>query len=191
MLARLEGQLGGSRRPCYAPPDAPDSRDGPTLAVKHLGFEARCQGTPAGSTRGAGKRPLGGVRSRPPDREYSRKGHTRCLFLRRPAGPFAVYEKEDFLAPNGELVAVIEALLQGWGGHLPFERYRQNTACVRDMVVCTHGSRDVCCGKFGHPVYDTLRRRYDAARWKVRVWRSSHIGGHRFVPTLIDYPEAR
>ena len=22
-----------------------------------------------------------------PDREYSRKGHTRCLFLRRPAGP--------------------------------------------------------------------------------------------------------
>ncbi len=126
-----------------------------------------------------------------PDREYSRKGHTRCLFLRRPAGPFAVYEKEDFLVPNGELVAAVEALLQGWGGHSPFERYRQDTACVRDIVVCTHGSRDVCCGKFGYPVYDTLRRRYDAARWKVRVWRSSHIGGHRFAPTLIDYPEAR
>ena len=28
-------------------------------------------------------------------------------------------------------------------------------------------------------------------RGKIRVWRSSHIGGHRFAPTLIDYPEAR
>jgi hypothetical protein len=125
-----------------------------------------------------------------PDREYSRKGHTRALYLRRPAGPFAVYEKEDFLVPDGELVAAVEALLHGMGGLSRFERYRQDTALVRDIVVCTHGSRDVCCGRFGYPVYDTLRRRY-VARGKIRVWRSSHIGGHRFAPTLIDYPEAR
>jgi hypothetical protein len=25
----------------------------------------------------------------------------------------------------------------------------------------------------------------------VRIWRSSHIGGHRFAPTIIDLPEAR
>ena len=92
--------------------------------------------------------------------------------------------------PNGELVAAVEALLHGMGGLSHFERYRQDTALVRDIVVCTHGSRDVCCGRFGYQVYDILRRRY-MVRGKIRVWRSSHIGGHRFAPTLIDYPEAR
>jgi hypothetical protein len=91
--------------------------------------------------------------------------------------------------PDGELVAA-EALLHGMGGLSHFERYRQDTALVRDIVVCTHGSRDVCCGRFGYQVYDILRRRY-MVRGKIRVWRSSHIGGHRFAPTLIDYPEAR
>ena len=92
--------------------------------------------------------------------------------------------------PNGELVAAVEALLHGIGGLSHFERYRQDTALVRDIVVCTHGSRDVCCGRFGYQVYDILRRRY-MVRGKIRVWRSSHIGGYRFAATLIDYPEAR
>jgi hypothetical protein len=26
---------------------------------------------------------------------------------------------------------------------------------------------------------------------QLRVWRTSHIGGHRFAPTLIDFPEGR
>jgi hypothetical protein len=125
-----------------------------------------------------------------PDREYSRNGHTRLLFLRRPSGPFAAYEKQDFLVPNDELVAAVGALLEVAGGLACSERYRQETGRVRDLLVCTHGSRDVCCGKFGYPVYDLLRRRH-AARGELRVWRTSHIGGHRFAPTMIDYPEGR
>ena len=125
-----------------------------------------------------------------PDREYSRRGHTRVLYLRRPSEPFAVFEKEDFLVPDGELVAAVEALLRGPGRSSTLDRYRQETVGVRDVVVCTHGSRDVCCGKFGYPVYDLLRRRHARSGW-LRVWRSSHIGGHRFAPTMIDYPEAR
>ena len=125
-----------------------------------------------------------------PDREYSRRGYTRVLFLRKPSGPFDVFEKEDFLVPDGELVAAVEALLRGPGGSSTLGRFRQETAGVRDVVVCTHGSRDVCCGKYGYPVYDLLRRRH-ARSGRLRVWRSSHIGGHRFAPTMIDYPEAR
>jgi hypothetical protein len=125
-----------------------------------------------------------------PDREYSRNGHTRVLYLRRPSGPFAAYEKDDFLVPDDEVVAAVGALLEGPGGTVRFERYRQETAHVRDVLVCTHGSRDVCCGKFGYPVYDLLRRRH-AARGELRVWRTTHMGGHRFAPTMIDYPEGR
>ena len=125
-----------------------------------------------------------------PDREYSRNGHTRFLFLGRPSVPFAAYEKQDFLVPDGEIVAAVGALLEGSGGLTRFEKYRQETAHVRDILVCTHGGRDVCCGKFGYPVYDLLRRRHSVPG-ELRVWRTSHIGGHRFAPTMIDYPEGR
>ena len=39
-----------------------------------------------------------------PDREYSREGHTRLIFWRRPPGPFAAYGKDDLLVPDGEVV---------------------------------------------------------------------------------------
>jgi hypothetical protein len=133
---------------------------------------------------------LGKLTALLPDRAYSREGHTRLLLWRRPPGPFAAYEKDDLLVPDGEVVPAVEALL-GEPDELPrFGRYRQDTGRVREVVVCTHGSRDVCCGKFGYPVYDLLRRRY-AAPGRLRVWRTSHIGGHRFAPTLLDFPEGR
>jgi hypothetical protein len=54
---------------------------------------------------------------------------------------------------------------------------------VTDVLVCTHGTRDSCCG--------SLRTRL----WKaadgnhVRVWRTSHTGGHRFAPTAVTFPD--
>ena len=125
-----------------------------------------------------------------PDPEYSREGHTRFLHFRRPPGPFARYEKDDFLVPDDDLVPVLEALFAGPGELARFERYRQETSPVREIMVCTHGGRDACCGKFGYPFYRALRQRYASPR-NLRVWRSSHIGGHRFAPTLLDLPEGR
>ena len=133
---------------------------------------------------------LGKLTALLPDREYSRAGHTRLLFWRRPPDPFAAYEKDDLLVPEGEVVLAVEALLAGPDGTSSLAHYRQDTGSVREVVVCTHGSRDVCCGKFGYPVYDLLRRRH-AARGRLRVWRTSHIGGHRFSPTLLELPEGR
>ncbi|MGF1470342.1 MAG: sucrase ferredoxin [Rubrobacteraceae bacterium] len=135
----------------------------------------------------AGK--LGGATALLPDPEYSRTGHTRLLFFERPAGPFAAYDKREHLLPDSELLPFLEAL--AGPGDLPrFERYRQDTSRVRDILVCTHGARDACCGKFGYPIYETLRGEY-AVPDKLHVWRTSHIGGHRFAPTLIDFPEGR
>ena len=148
------------------------------------------EGLPEVLEAASGRGLIGKLTGLLPDREYSRAGHTRLLFWRRPSGPFAAYEKEDLLVPDDEVVPVVEALLGGPGGISRFARYRQETGGVREILVCTHGSRDVCCGKFGYPVYDLLRRRH-AARGKLRVWRTSHIGGHRFAPTLIDFPEGR
>lgn len=53
------------------------------------------------------------------------------------------------------------------------------------FLVCTNGKRDQCCAKFGIPIYETLLETVD----KAQVWQCSHLGGHRFAPTLIALPQ--
>jgi hypothetical protein len=54
---------------------------------------------------------------------------------------------------------------------------------VTDVLVCTHGTRDTCCGSLGTRLWR------DARAADVRVWRTSHTGGHRFAPTAITFPD--
>jgi hypothetical protein len=127
-----------------------------------------------------------------PDPVYSREGYARALYLHKPPGPFVAYDKSEYAVPEGEVVPLVEALAEGPDGLSRFERYEEDTSRVRDILVCTHGSHDACCGKFGYPVYETLRYGYaGASKRQLRVWRTSHLGGHRFAPTLIDFPEGR
>lgn len=127
-----------------------------------------------------------------PDAEYSRPGHTRAILLYRPDGPFAVYDREEFLVPDDRLGPLVAALFLRPAELPRFAPWRQGGAGVRDLLVCTHGTKDACCGKFGYPLYRTLHDRYaPAAGGRLRVWRASHIGGHRFAPTLVDFPEGR
>lgn len=127
-----------------------------------------------------------------PDPEYSVEGHTRVLLYRRPRGPVARFERSEYLLPDGRLVSFAEALSGGLGKLEEFEAYREPDGPEsRDLLVCTHGANDVCCGKFGYPVYERLRRHAAESNGSLRVWRTSHIGGHRFAATMIDFPEGR
>jgi hypothetical protein len=54
------------------------------------------------------------------------------------------------------------------------------------VMVCTHVRRDVCCGTYGVPVYNALRRHLP----HELLWRSSHQGGHRFAANVLALPEA-
>ena len=124
-----------------------------------------------------------------PDPKYSVEGHARLLFLRRPQGPSAGYARSEYLVPDDVAGKAAAALVAEPNGTERFDRYRQDGAAPRDILVCTHGSRDACCAKFGWSIYRRLRNRYgDAPDGNVRVWRVSHTGGHRFAPTLIDLP---
>lgn len=51
------------------------------------------------------------------------------------------------------------------------------------FFVCTNGTRDVCCSKFGLPVYQSLNEIAGE-----NAWQCSHIGGHRFAPTMLVFP---
>jgi hypothetical protein len=56
-----------------------------------------------------------------------------------------------------------------------------------EVLVCGHGRRDPCCGRWGTLLHLELEALGSAAR----VRRCSHTGGHRFAPTAITLPDGR
>jgi hypothetical protein len=51
-------------------------------------------------------------------------------------------------------------------------------------LVCTNARRDRCCGVFGAALYRPL-----SALLPGQVWQTTHLGGHRFAPTLLTVPD--
>ena len=97
----------------------------------------------------------------------------------QPDGFFAGFVRRE--APVGtDLTATVSSLLD-WTAPHP-------TGTGRDLLVCTHGRRDVCCGSLGTGLSMQLDRA--ALPPDVRRWRTSHTGGHRFAPTFVVLPEA-
>jgi len=50
--------------------------------------------------------------------------------------------------------------------------------------VCSDGLRDTCCGQFGGALYMKMQGMTNPQR----VWQSTHLGGHRFAPTMLVLP---
>ena len=50
-------------------------------------------------------------------------------------------------------------------------------------LVCIHGGRDACCARSGAPTAIALEKVAPG-----RVWRSSHLGGHRFAAVVVTLP---
>ncbi|MCC2671260.1 MAG: hypothetical protein K0Q72_3731, partial [Armatimonadetes bacterium] len=50
-------------------------------------------------------------------------------------------------------------------------------------LICTHGTHDRCCAKFGFPIYRYLEQQEPEC-----VWQSSHVGGDRFAANLVCLP---
>ena len=77
-----------------------------------------------------------------------------------------------------DLSSAVQQLLAGGGAALP----------GKDLLVCSHGRRDVCCGSSGTDLAVELARK--ELPGGARLHRTSHTGGHRFAPTFIVLPEA-
>lgn len=54
-----------------------------------------------------------------------------------------------------------------------------------EVLLCTHGRRDACCGSLGTALWKGYAARGEQS---VPVRRSSHLGGHRFAPTALLLP---
>jgi hypothetical protein len=132
-----------------------------------------------------------GYRHRPlmvaPDPAYSRRGYRRVMFYARQPGLFARFTKTEYLVPEAEVGALVWVLYEAHDELPRFEEFRDSAQdATRDLLVCTHGTVDAACAKFGYPLYNTLRQGYVDDH--LRVWRVSHFGGHVFAPTMMDMP---
>ena len=65
------------------------------------------------------------------------------------------------------------------------EQHRQHRVSAAHYFVCTNGNRDLCCARYGLPVYAALRERLGD-----RVWQTTHLGGHRFASNVLVLPDA-
>lgn len=74
----------------------------------------------------------------------------------------------------------VEALL---GGDLPVG-LQPMAAGDHVYLVCTNGRRDPCCARYGRQAVSALLKRHPG-----RVWETSHLGGHRFAPTVLRLPD--
>jgi hypothetical protein len=118
-----------------------------------------------------------------------KKDETTLLIYQKKPGIGNGYRQQEFRLENIEKAATtIRKWL--WRRHSDCEL---ETPKKRDILICTHGSHDKCCARYGNPFYFHLRDTLipNLGLENIRVWRSSHFGGHRFAPTMIDLPEGR
>ena len=120
--------------------------------------------------------------------ESHKVAQTTLLIYQKQKGLTQGYQKYEFKLANIDRVAgFVKKFL--WGSIPEYERERSIT---RDILVCTHGSHDKCCARYGNSFYFYAQNTIDHLDLEnVRIWRSSHFGGHRFAPTMIDFPEGR
>lgn len=89
----------------------------------------------------------------------------------------------DWLVPAADVPEVLEALVHG----IDVSAAADVTDAPPEILVCSHGTRDRCCGGPGTRLAVEVR----AALPEVRVRRTSHLGGHRYAPTALTLPDGR
>lgn len=84
----------------------------------------------------------------------------------------------------GRLLDIDLAAL-GRGDHHTFDTALHGTPHTGDplALVCTNGKRDRCCALLGRPLAAEL-----SASGVDGVWEVTHLGGHRFSPTVLVLP---
>ena len=114
--------------------------------------------------------------------------NTTLLIYQRQENLSHGYRQQELKLPNIEQVA---PAVRKWLSGRSCE-YEIATSVTRDILVCTHGSHDLCCARYGNPFYFYANATISNLDFNnIRLWKSSHFGGHRFAPTAIDLPEGR
>lgn len=97
--------------------------------------------------------------------------------------PFRGYDRTETVVETNALAPLLHALARS--GPQAIEEPAEIDPNTHDLLICTHGTRDRCCGQLGTRLHAEVSPTMPA---HVRTWRTSHTGGHRFAPTAIHFP---
>ena len=127
-----------------------------------------------------------------PDKDYITEGLFRVLLFIRNIedSKFSKFEKMEFDIPEEKLGEFLIGLTDSNESYLNDYMLKPNK--TRDLFVCIHASRDICCGVAGVPIYKSLKEKFNDYNISLtRVWRMSHLGGHKYAPNVLDMPSGR
>jgi hypothetical protein len=115
-------------------------------------------------------------------------GETQVLIFHQQTAPSSGYTRSAFqLAQITDVAPFLDRYLA-----MPESRPLQPIEPMQDFLICTHGSHDTCCARYGKPFFhQALGIVAELGLNDVHVWQVSHIGGHRFAPTAIAFPDGR
>lgn len=102
----------------------------------------------------------------------------RFFIVRSKEAAPALYEFE--LAAYEELLALDLATVAAGDGSTSDHKRAEPL-----FLVCTNGTRDKCCAKFGVPLFNSLLETQAES-----AWQSTHIGGHRYAPNVLFLPHS-
>jgi hypothetical protein len=116
---------------------------------------------------------------RRPGRHADQHGSSRHRVYVAHTAPGASWVRTAETADPAELTALDFTAL-GAGAHTGFGSAYDGAPLA---LVCTNGKRDRCCAVYGRPLAAEL-----AASGGSEVWEVTHLGGHRFAPTMLVLP---
>lgn len=107
--------------------------------------------------------------------EASAGGYAFYVAVAREVAPllyaFRLPSYEDLLTLD---IAAVAAADPAYASHVSAEKL---------YLVCSNGERDACCGRFGAVTFAAMAQIDGDA-----VWRTTHVGGHRFAPNVVVLP---
>jgi hypothetical protein len=121
--------------------------------------------------------------------QNQRQNNRKILIYEKDQSSFLnSYKKYEFDVDDPEKIAPV--IQQYLAGNSLESKTKESQK--RDILVCTHGSHDKCCAKYGNPFYMEAKKTIaELGLNNIRIWKASHFGGHRFAPTIIDFPDGR
>ncbi|WGL60543.1 sucrase ferredoxin [Pigmentibacter sp. JX0631] len=121
------------------------------------------------------------------------KNFTKIFIFKKSLNEFDLYDKLELKIPNSQLNLFSNYCLdyfQNKNNNL-LEWVVKNNLTTTEIFICAHGNRDQCCGKYGLQIYQKFTEIIEKNNLNFRVWKSSHIGGHRYAPTFFEAPSMR
>lgn len=107
----------------------------------------------------------------------------RIVAYHLPRGGFVTYDRYEAVVAPDMAVETAVAMIDDPGADRS-----SSTGSEAELLICTHGRRDACCGSSGTKLWKELVVQQDLGTPAMSLCRTSHTGGHRFAPTAIHLP---